>query len=323
MKYRPFGKTGLEVSELVVGGGYVGGILLHAETATKQRLIERMHEGGINWLDTAANYGDGNSERVIGELLRDIPMAARPTISTKFSLDTAKLDDIPGQIERSLTDSLGRLQIDRVTLLQLHNPLNADGFSLDHVLAPGGVCDAMERLREQGLFDHSGFTALGDPGQCIQLIDSGRMQSAQVYFNMLNPSAGHQVPAGWSSANFAGLIDHCESHGVAVMNIRTFAAGVLASPVSHGREVPITPNAEVAQEQARAEKVYAALGEAYGDRAQTALRFSLSRPGISCVVIGLAELEHLETALEAAALGPLPETAIAQLAELWAEDFAD
>lgn len=127
--------------------------------------------------------------------MAELPEGERPYVSTKFRLDTARLDDIPGQIERSLAGSLERLGMARVDLYQLHNALGQDGFDISHVLGAGGISDSLDKLRAQGMFDHVGFTALGDAGQCKELIASGRVASAQVYYNLLNPSAGRLVGA--------------------------------------------------------------------------------------------------------------------------------
>ena len=86
MRTRPFGRTGLEISELVFGGGYVGGILLHADDDTRRAVLGRALTAGINWIDTAASYGNGASEEAIGWLLSELPAADRPHISTKFTL---------------------------------------------------------------------------------------------------------------------------------------------------------------------------------------------------------------------------------------------
>jgi len=323
MRTRPFGRTGLEISELVFGGGYVGGILLHADDDTRRAVIARALSAGINWIDTAASYGNGASEEAIGWLLSELPAAERPQISTKFTLVPGSQGEIAAQIERSLEQSLKRLGMERVTLFQLHNPLGEGHLPLDPVLRTGGVCDVLDRLKERGVIAAAGFTALGDPAACHQLVRSGRMQSAQVYYNLLNPSAGHAVPAGWPTTNFGRLIDACNDAGVAVMNIRTFAGGVLASREPHGREVPITANAGLAIEQARAGLVGKALGKRFGSPAQTAVRFGLSHPGVSCVVIGLAEPGHLEQALAAADMGALPEAALAAVRPLWQDCFGE
>lgn len=322
MKYREFGRTGLRASEVVFGGGWVGGILIHGDDDTRRAVIRLALDAGINWIDTAASYGEGKSETALGWLLAELPAADRPHISTKFGLDLARLDDIPGQIEASLTASLERLRMDRVTLFQLHNQLGPDGLAPEVVLAAGGVADTLDRLKDQGLFDHAGFTALGDPAACRQVIESGRFRSAQVYYNLLNPSAGHAVGATWSTADFDHLIDSAAEHGVAVMNIRIFAGGALASPVTHGREIPVTPNAEVELEGRRAAKLFEALGAGEAEWPGLAVRFGLSNPKVSCVVLGLAEIAHLKAALAAAAAGPLSAEQLARIAPFWQSDFA-
>ena len=76
--------------------------------------------------------------------------------------------------------------------------------------------------------------------------------------------------------------------------------------------------APIPTEEQRARAVFARLGERYGSRAQTAIRFALANPGIACVLVGMAELGHLEEALAAAALGPLPDEALARARELYA-----
>jgi len=123
MRYRPFGRSGLQVSELVFGGGWVGGILIHQDDATKRRALERALEAGINWIDTAPSYGDGQSEEALGRLLEGV--ARKPYLSTKVRLDLARLDDLEGQVEASLEQSLKRLRCDSVELLQLHNRIAA------------------------------------------------------------------------------------------------------------------------------------------------------------------------------------------------------
>ena len=105
------------------------------------------------------------------------------------------------------------------------------------------------------------------------------------------------------------------------MNIRVFAAGLIATDVRHGREVIITDDTETAEEERRAQAVFRELGGEYGSRAQTGIRFSLANPDISCVVFGLAELDHLEQALAAAEMGPLPEAALARLQALYERNF--
>ena len=106
-----------------------------------------------------------------------------------------------------------------------------------------------------------------------------------------------------------------------MMNIRILAAGVLATDVRHGREAPITANAEMETEEARARTILAALGDRGAEtRAQTAIRFGLAHPAVSTIVFGVAELAHVREALAAPGLGPLEEDALAALRRAWAGD---
>jgi aryl-alcohol dehydrogenase-like predicted oxidoreductase len=323
MRYRTFGRTGLQVSELVFGGGWVGGVLIHQDDATKLKTLRRAVDTGINWIDTAPAYGKTQSEQALGWLLKEID--ATPYVSTKVLLDTARLDDIAGQVERSLDASLERLRRDSVDLLLLHNPIEPTGVAgtvtRDHVLRAKGAADALERVREKGLTRYIGFTSLGDAASCRQVIESGRFDAAQVYYNLLNPSAARAMPKRWTGHDFGGLIAACKARGTAVMAIRVFAAGVLATDVRHGREIMITHGTEIAAEERRAQAVFAAFGNTYGTRAQTALRFALTNPDITCAIIGLAEPAHLEEALGGAQAGPLPQPALDALERLYVADF--
>ena len=322
MNRRRFGRTNIEISELTLGGGFVGGLLLHAPDEVKRQCIAACLEAGLNWIDTAADYGGGESEKAISWLVGELPADRRPHISTKVRLDASRRDNFPDQVRASLEGSLKRLRMDRVDLLILHNPLVPEPdratLTLDEAL---GVIDCFDRLRGEGLFDHVGFTALGDGPTVRAAIASGRFDMAQVYYNMLNPTAGFGLDDGtggnWSSSDFTGLLDACREHDVGVMNIRIFAAGVLAADERHGREIPITANADMEAEEARACAVGAALGERGETRSQTAIRFGLSHPAVSTVVFGVAEMSHVHQALAAPGLGPLEEDALAALERAW------
>jgi aryl-alcohol dehydrogenase-like predicted oxidoreductase len=107
-----------------------------------------------------------------------------------------------------------------------------------------------------------------------------------------------------------------------VMGIRIFAAGHLASSERHGREVAITANAEDAAEAARAKAALEALGSQHGTGAQAALRFGLACPLLATIVVGIGETWHLDEALAAAEMGPLPASVVQALERLWRGDPA-
>lgn len=314
MKYRRLGRTGIEVSEVVIGGGWVGGIMIDPDDATKLEALDIAVDAGINWIDTANDYGQGRSEEALGRLLPQIPEARRPRLSTKVRLDLESGESLASQVERRLAESLGRLGVDSVPLYQLHNRIGpareGQVLSVSDVLE---VADLFERHRAQGLIRHLGITALGAAASIREVIESGRFDTAQVYYNMINPSAALPVDAPWEGPDFRGIMDACAAHDVGVMNIRVLAAGVLATDTRHGREVPVMPEFTLGEEERRAKAVLAALGEGHGTRAQAALRFALAEERISCIVLGLATLDHLREALAGYAMGPLDAATIAQV----------
>jgi D-threo-aldose 1-dehydrogenase len=323
MRHRDFGRTGIKVSEVIFGGGNVGGLIIQKDDATRREAIRRTLAGGINWFDTAAMYGAGKSEEALGWLLPE--SGAKPYLSTKFQLDVSNLTDIPGQIEQRLRESLTRLKRASVDLLQLHNRIGSKPggrvLTPEHILGKHGVADGLDRLREKGLIRHMGITAIGETDRVCEVIGSGRFDSAQVYYNLLNPSAGRSMPKAWTGHDMHGIIDACRAHGVAVMAIRIFAAGVIATDERTGRESVLVSDTSVAEDERKTKAVFEAIGTGHGTRAQVALRFVLANPEVSCAIIGAAELHHIDEALQAAAMGPLPPDVISRLDALYDTDF--
>lgn len=326
MQYRRFGRTGLDISALTFGGGWVGGLLIDSAQDVSNQALGNACTAGINWVDTAASYGDGVSETVIGRWMKTRAAADRPYVSTKFRVDPAR-PDLAGQMRQSVEASLGRLQLSKVTMLWLHNQILADdsqteegprGIHLSRVIGKGGIADAMDRLRNEGLCDRIGFTGLGEAPGVVAVADSGAFDAVQAYYNMINPSAGWaRAPAGWNTTDFAGLLETTQKRDLGVMTIRIFAAGHLATRVRHGREWPVTANSSNEAEEARTEAVWAVVGDSYGTPAQAALRFGLGNPALSTIEVGMAQMDHLEQALAAEAAGPLPAECMTALKKVW------
>lgn len=324
MKLRRFGRSEMQVSELAFGGGRSGGILINADDDTRRAAVRRALDIGINWFDTAPQYGDGKSEEALGWLLAEVPET--PFVSTKVRIDITSSESLVSQVERSVTESLGRLKRDHVDLLQIHSLImpEASGrtISPDHVLRDGGMADAMERLRDQGFTRFLGLTALGHNKSTIEVIESGRFDAAQVYYNLINPSsAWDEVVRDWSSYDGSGIIASCRAQDMAVMAIRIFAASYLATPVRTGRESILTANTEAETEIRNAEAVFVSLGKEFGSRAQAAVRFALSNETVSTAIVGLSESAHLDEAASAAEMGPLSEDAVEKLDRLYETGF--
>ncbi len=324
MRYRRLGRTGIEVSELVFGCGNVGGLLIRGAPDDMRAAVRRALDAGLNWFDTAAAYGDGVSEQSLGRLLEEIEDT--PYVSTKIRLDIDRLGDAEGEIERSMADSLRRLGRQSVDLVQLHNPIAREtgarsAIAEAELTRSGGVIDALDRIREQGLTHFIGMTGLGEGESCRRIAETGRFDTAQVYFNMLNPSAARAMPPRWTGQDFAGLLDACRSHDMGVIAIRVLAAGILASDRRHGRESMLTSDTDVASEERKTRAVFAALGDGHGTRAQAAIRFVLSNPDIAAANIGVAEPAQLDESLLAVDLGPLPDEVLTRLDALYDTNF--
>jgi D-threo-aldose 1-dehydrogenase len=323
MERRRFGRTGLEVPIITYGGGWVGGLIIRASEEVRDKVLNQAVDAGIDWIDTAASYGNGASETVLGEWLPKVALGRRPRISTKFNIDTSA-GDFKSQVEKSVTASLSRLKLRSVPLLILHNRVVEDasaaqstrGLTVKQVIGPGGVADIMDGLRRQGLCDWIGLTGLGDPPALDAVVASGRFDVIQIYYNLLNPTAMQSEGPGWNTTDFNGLLHRCAAQDMGVMGIRIFAAGHLATTERHGREVAITANAENAAEEARAKAALELLGKRYGEPAQAALRFGLACPLLSTIEVGVGETWHLDQALAATNTGPLPQAAIEDLAAL-------
>jgi D-threo-aldose 1-dehydrogenase len=191
------------------------------------------------------------------------------------------------------------------------------------VLGRGGVADTFDRLRQQGLVRAVGLTVAGDSRACREVIDSGRFDTAQVYYNAINPSAAwRELPAGWRGGqDFCGVLAACSRQGMGVLNIRVWAGGVLASPARPERLFVMTADTDADNEVRCAAGVRAALGDTYGSPAQAALRFALGNKEFATRVIGITTIAQLDEALAALALGPLPSVAMSRLEALWSNGF--
>lgn len=326
MEQRPLGRTGLTIPAIVFGAGAVGGAVFTGEPAARTAVLRRALELGLDWIDTASMYGNGASEENLGRILPEL--GARPRISTKVRLGAGDLGDIPGAVERSIEGSLKRLGRDAVTLLQLHNRIegsrDASGgaLSVDDVLGAGGVAEALDRVRSDGRTQLIGFTGLGDADALHAVVASGRFDTVQCYFNLLNPSAGRQVPAGFAAYDYRRLIAAAEHEGMGVLVIRVMAAGAIAGAAPRAGRQALSPGSPADEDVRRAVAVAAALASEPGSMPQRAIRFALDTPGVSGVLVGFSDVAQVEEAVAAADLTPLSDAAITTLEALWVHDFA-
>jgi aryl-alcohol dehydrogenase-like predicted oxidoreductase len=128
MQFRHFGRTGLDLSILGFGCGAVGGLMVRADKKDQERTIARALYAGINYFDTAVQYGNGASEANLGNIFLKL-RPSNAVVGTKVRLQPAHFDRISGAITDSLEGSLRRLNRERVDILHLHNPITNHGGS--------------------------------------------------------------------------------------------------------------------------------------------------------------------------------------------------
>ncbi|MEA3110168.1 MAG: hypothetical protein QOI88_4773, partial [Gammaproteobacteria bacterium] len=229
MEMRVFGRTGMQLSLLGFGCGAVGGLMVRGDPLDQERAIARALEAGVNYFDTAVQYGNGESEKNLGRVLQKLK-PANVAVGTKVRLPPGDVGRIGGFITKSLEASLARLRLDQVDIFHLHNSITETGggpaLSIRRVLDE--VVPTFERLRQQGKTRFLGLTAVGDTAALHQVIDSGAFDSAQVAYNMLNPSAAAGSPTNYPAQDYGRLFDHAKAAGVGVVGIRVLAGGALS-----------------------------------------------------------------------------------------------
>jgi aryl-alcohol dehydrogenase-like predicted oxidoreductase len=312
MRYRPLGSTGLSVSEISFGAGPVSGLMTTGSFQDRQAVFRRAVELGINWFDTAAGYGAGQSETHLGEVLARHPDDQNVHVATKVRLLLHHETDLRPLVVNSVRESLLRLKLPGVTLLQLHNsitPRRGDeptSITPEDVLGPHGVLTAFEDLRAEGLIGHFGLTGIGVPDSLRLVLRSGRFATIQAPFHLLNPTALIRDTPCFREPDYGGFLQHAKELGMGLFAIRAYAAGALlcAPPSAHTLNTPFFPRALYERDLDRAKRLSAVLGSEAKVR-ELALRFVLSQKEFASAILGFGRPEHIEEAVRISELGPL------------------
>lgn len=296
---RTLGKTGLEVTSLCVGCAALGDM---PETFTygvseEQALktLRRVFQSPINFLDTAASYGNGESERRIGLVLKE--MGGLPegyVLSTKADRDLKTGDFSGDQMKRSVERSLKLLGLDRIQLLFLHDP---EHTTFQEAMAPGGPVEALQQLVDEGVIEHLGVAG-GPIDVMIQYVETDIFSAAITHnrFTLLNKTA-------------APLLEAAERRGVAMINAAPYGSGILAKgPESYARYAYQDAPSDVVE---RAKKIAEICRRYDVPLAACALQFSLRDPRIVSTVVGISRPERIDETLSLAT-HPIPD-------EIWAE----
>jgi aryl-alcohol dehydrogenase-like predicted oxidoreductase len=323
MQSRIFGRTGMQLSVLGFGCGAVGGIMVRGDPADQERTIARAIAAGVNYFDTAVQYGDGESERNLGRVLQKLK-PAQVIVGTKVRLLPSEFGRIGDAVTRSLEGSLARLNLDRVDIFHLHNAIaeteGGSALSVRQVL--GEVVPAFEHLRQQGKIRFLGITAVGNTAALHQVIDARAFDSAQVVYNMLNPSAAEELPVNYPAQDYGRLFDHTKAAGVGVVGIRVLAGGALSGsaerhPIASPAPAPIGSAMSYDADLDRAGRLIPLVKEGFATSlTEAATRFALSHPAMGTILVGMATPQQFEDALAAVQKGPLTKAALDRLSAL-------
>lgn len=299
MRRRTLGRTGLEVSELALGGLFVA-----TELADRQRGCDTIHramELGINYIDTAPGYLD--SEAVIGEALAGIE--APLVLSTKLGGRPRPFDaKDPAALRWSLEESLRLLGRDRVDLLMIHEPDRPGQYDwwTDYDRAEGPVMGVLDELRHDGVIGAIGLggTTVYD---MVRLVNTARFDVVLTAFNysLLFREGAH-------------VIDAAARQGMGIVVGSPLQQGALArrfdAQIASG--LPWLSPARRAQYRA----LYDLLDETGIALPEMGLRFVLSNPLISCTLMGARSPGEAEQNAAAAERGPLPGDLLRRLDEI-------
>jgi aryl-alcohol dehydrogenase-like predicted oxidoreductase len=312
MQYRRFGRTGWQVGEVGYGMWGMGGDWKGGDDQASRRSLDRAVELGCNFLDTAWAYGEGHSERLLGELVRRHP-DRRLYVATKIppknrvwpSRRGFALENVfpPDYIREYTERSLANLGLDRIDLLQFH--VWEDAWAHDERWQ-----QATRQLSDQGLVHAWGVSVnRWEPWNVLETLKTGRIDAVQVIYNIFDQAPEDE------------LLPLCRELDVAVIARVPFDEGSLTGtltkdstwPAGDWRNTYFVPeNLHASVEHADALKPLVPEGMTM---AEMALRFILSNPTVSTVIAGMRKVDHVEANLATSDGRGLPAGLLAQLRE--------
>lgn len=311
MQYNTLGKTDLKVSRLCLGCMTFGEPDRgnHAWTLPEESsrpIIQRALEGGINFFDTANSYSDGSSEEIVGRALKDFARRDEVVVATKVYYPSGDLTEglSRAQILRSIDDSLRRLGMEYVDLLQIHR--------WDYNTPIEETLEALNDVVKAGKARYIGASSMHTE-QFAQALDLqkqhgwARFVTMQNHYNLIYREEERD------------MLPLCYQEGIAVIPWSPLARGRLTRPwgettarlVSDEVGKKLYDDSEQSDAQI-AERLAAVAEDVGATRAQVALAWLLSKPGVAAPIIGTSREEQLEELLQAVDLQLTPE----QIAEM-------
>jgi D-threo-aldose 1-dehydrogenase len=289
---RPFGKTGLYVTPIGIGCAQLGNMPeTFAFSVTQEQALATLRtalHSPINLLDTAAAYGDGESEHRIGIVLRELGgLPSGWVLATKADRDLQTGDFSGEQIKRSIDRSLRLLGLDRLQVVYLHDP---EHTTFEQVMSAQGPLEVLLRLRDEGVIGHVGVAG-GPIDLMIRYVETGAFEAVITHnrYTLVNRIA-------------EPLLDVAAERGLAVINAAPYGSGILAKePGNYDRYAYQDAPPELIDVVRRMIVVC----ERYNvPLPAAALQFSLRDPRITSTIVGMSRQD------------PIPDALWADLAEI-------
>lgn len=303
MQYRAFGRHGFDVSAIGFGAWAIGGSWGPQDDQESLAALHHAIDLGVNFIDTAAGYGDGKSERLIAQVLKErrehVYVATKtpplPGAWPPSPYDVAEERYPERYLRENVEERLRNLQTDRLDLLQLHTWTRAWNKS-------PRPFEVLRKLQAEGKIRTIGVsTPEHDQNSVIDLMRGGFVDAVQVIYNIFE-----QEPA-------AELLPTAAECGVGILVRVVFDEGVLA-----GKYTAATRFTEgdfrnnyfagdrLARAVARVDKIKAEIAPYGLSMPQTALQFALAHPAVSTVIPGIRNVQQAAANSAAADAAPLP-----------------
>jgi D-threo-aldose 1-dehydrogenase len=238
-------------------------------------------ESELNWLDTAAKYGHGESERRIGHVLQELGgLPDGAFLDTKIGMTEDGRFDVASTREL-FARSQALLGIETFDLVFLHDP---EQRPFDELTAPGGPVDVLRDLREQGKIRHLGIAG-GPIDLLTRYVETGHFEAVITHnrYTLLNRAADP-------------LLDLCQERGIPILNAAPYGSGILAKGPDKYPRYAYSPTDEGTTERARAlEEICGRHGVPL---AAAALQFSLRDPRITGTIVGITRPERIQQTID-------------------------
>jgi D-threo-aldose 1-dehydrogenase len=310
LRNRPLGNTSLLVSPLCFGCAPLGDM---PETFGFSVAKERAHEtlraafgSPVNFLDTAASYGDGEAEKRIGEVMRELGgVPPGYVVATKADRDLSTGDFSGEQMRRSVERSLRLLGMDKLPLVYLHDPEHA---SYEDIMAPGGAVEILVGLKEEGVIEHLGVAG-GPVDLMIRYVETGTFEAVITHnrYTLINRTA-------------EPLLERAVELSVPLLNAAPYGSGILAKgPDAYTRYAYQDAPQELIETVRGMSEVCA---EYDIPLAAAALQFSMKDPRVVSTIVGLSRPERVQQTIDLAT-HPVPDEVWPRLEALVPEKQRD